>query len=104
MVERERSRELAAMLTTLANINAGAPPDMREPCFIDEAADMLLALERDLAAARAENDKLREALECIAEEHDAGRHDGLPEPCPAHDADTMFAIACAALAEKEPAK
>ena len=56
----------------------------------------------DLAAARAENDKLREALECIAEEHDAGRHDGLPEPCPAHDADTMFAIACAALAEKEP--
>ena len=58
----------------------------------------------DLSAARAENDKLREALECIAEEHDAGRHDGLPEPCPAHDADTMFAIACAALAEKEPAK
>ena len=70
------------------------------PGLIDE----LDRIERDLAAARAENDKLREALECIAEEHDAGRHDGLPEPCPAHDADTMFAIACAALAEKEPAK
>lgn len=70
------------------------------PGLIDE----LDRIERDLASARAENDKLREALECIAEEHDAGRHDGLPEPCPAHDADTMFAIACAALAEKEPAK
>ena len=70
------------------------------PGLIDE----LDRIERDLAAARAENDKLREALECIAEEHDAGRHDGLPEPCPAHDADTMFAIACAALAEKEPTK
>ena len=70
------------------------------PGLIDE----LDRIERDLASARAENDKLREALECIAEEHDAGRHDGLPEPCPAHDADTMFAIACAAIAEKEPAK
>ncbi|MFH5927430.1 hypothetical protein [Roseomonas xinghualingensis] len=45
-----------------------------------------------------EVERLRAALETIAEEHDAGRHDGQPEPCPAHDADTMFAIARAALA------
>lgn len=69
-----------------------------------EAAGFSIVQGDALAAAHAENDKLRAALECIAEEHDAGRHDGLPEPCPAHDADTMFAIACAALAEKEPAK
>jgi len=42
-------------------------------------------------------EKLEGALETIAEEHDAGRHDGLPEPCPAHDADTMFAVARQAL-------
>jgi hypothetical protein len=42
----------------------------------------------------------RRALEIIAESHDAGRHDGLPEACPAHDADTMFAIARAALNQK----
>lgn len=41
---------------------------------------------------------LSEALEFIAEEHDAGRHDGLPEPCPAHDAETMWAVARQALA------
>ena len=45
---------------------------------------------------------MREALEFIAEEHDAGRHDGLPEPCPAHDADTMWATARAALATSAP--
>ena len=48
------------------------------------------------AARRAE--KLAEALDEIAEEHDAGRHDGLPEACPAHDDVTMWAIARAALA------
>ena len=42
---------------------------------------------------------LIEALETIAEGHDAGRHDGLPEDYPAHDADMMFAIARAALAK-----
>ena len=42
-------------------------------------------------------EKMEAALEIIAEEHDSGRHDGLPEPCPAHDADTMFAIARQAL-------
>jgi hypothetical protein len=40
---------------------------------------------------------LREALELIAESNDAGRHDGKPEPCPVHDADTMFAVARRAL-------
>ncbi len=55
---------------------------------------------------------LETALREVAQAHDAGRHDGLPEPCPALDADTMFAIARAALAAspeptpvtKEPAR
>ena len=49
------------------------------------------------AAALRRVEKMEAALEIIAEEHDSGRHDGLPEPCPAHDADTMFAIARQAL-------
>jgi hypothetical protein len=44
---------------------------------------------------------LIEALEFIAEGHDVGRHDGLPEDGPAHDADTMFAVARAALSAIE---
>lgn len=62
------------------------------------------ALERELAEARAarlaaEADAaaLRDALEYIAEEHDAGRYDGKPEPCPAHDDVTMWAVARDAL-------
>lgn len=86
-------------VTRAIALAAGVAWMAREP--VDPSLE---EIEMRLIAARAENDKLREALECIAEEHDAGRHDGLPEPCPAHDADTMFAIACAALAEKEPAK
>lgn len=39
---------------------------------------------------RAANAIMHEALTEIAEEIDAGRHDGLPEPAPAHDADVMF--------------
>lgn len=58
-----------------------------------EAAAALRELE-------AERDMLREAVEFIAEAHDAGRHDGLPEPCPAHDAETMFAVARAALQQE----
>lgn len=54
-----------------------------------------------LAAKEAEIAKLREALEFIAEEHDAGRHDGLPEPCPAHDDVTMWATARQALKETD---
>jgi DNA repair exonuclease SbcCD ATPase subunit len=45
---------------------------------------------------------VREALETIAEERDAGRHDGLPEPCPAYDAETMFALARRALSQPLP--
>jgi tagatose-1,6-bisphosphate aldolase non-catalytic subunit AgaZ/GatZ len=41
------------------------------------------------------------ALEAIAEEHDAGRHDGIYEACPAHEADVMFAIARKALEDKQ---
>jgi hypothetical protein len=47
----------------------------------------------------AENARLREALETIAEGRDAGRHDGLPEDYPVHEADLMFAVARAALGE-----
>jgi hypothetical protein len=48
--------------------------------------DHVARQEAQLAAWRA-------ALEFIAESHDAGRHDGLTEPCPAHDAETMWAVA-----------
>lgn len=54
----------------------------------------------EVLAIKAERDRLREAVEFIAEAHDTGRHDGLPEPCPAHDAETMFAVARAALEGK----
>ena len=67
-------------------------PQARE--MIANAADAIEALTR-------ERDEARAALEFIAEAHDAGRHDGLPEPCPAHDADTMWAIAVAALSPKQ---
>lgn len=50
-----------------------------------------------IAASEAELGRLREALEYIAEEHDAGRHDGLPEPCPAHEDVIMWLTARAAL-------
>ena len=50
----------------------------------------------------AKNARLREALEFCAEEQDRGRHDGKPEPGPAHDDVTMWAVARAALAPKEP--
>ena len=45
-------------------------------------------------------EKFRKALDFIAEGIDVGRHDGLPEDGPAHDADTMFAVARAARMEK----
>lgn len=56
---------------------------------------------RDVAALTAERDRLRAALETIAEGCDSGRHDGLPEEHPAHDADIMHYIACEALEAKE---
>lgn len=66
---------------------------------IEDTARAALSSPTPGAALLAERDRLREALEEIAAEHDAGRHDGLPEPCPALDADTMFALARAALKE-----
>lgn len=54
-----------------------------------------------LQAANARAERLRVALETIAEEHDAGRHDGIYEACPAHEADVMFAIARKALEDKQ---
>lgn len=54
-----------------------------------------------IARLEAENRRLREALGFIAEEGDAGRGDGLPEACPAHDDVTMWAAARAALGADE---
>lgn len=65
----------------------------------DEHTNASEIAHRDMIADALERlEVLEEALEEIAEDHDAGRHDGLPEPCPALDADTMFAIARRALA------
>lgn len=52
-------------------------------------------------AAEAERDRLKAALETIAEGRDSGRHDGLPEEHPAHSAVLMHYIACEALEAKE---
>jgi hypothetical protein len=62
-------------------------------------------LEPDARVAEEEVEvaMLREALEYIAEEHDAGRHDGLPEPCPAHDDCSMWLRARAALSPTQEA-
>jgi hypothetical protein len=56
----------------------------------------------ELACLEAANviEKFRKALDFIAEGIDVGRHDGLSEDGPAHDADTMFAVARKALEEK----
>ena len=72
----------------------GRDYDFHENALVYEAADRIEALT-------AENERLREALETIAEERDAGRHDGLPEPCPAHEDVTMWAIARAALGDTQ---
>ena len=50
-----------------------------------------------IAELKANTDQLVEALEFIAEESDAGRHDGLPEPCPAHSDYEMWIKAREAL-------
>ena len=66
-----------------------------------EANARLIAMAPTLAARllelEAENKRLREGLEFIAEEIDAGRHDGLPEPSPAHCDVAMWAVARTAL-------
>lgn len=92
----------------------GALQDCRDAMWADNPADgwkeiienanATLAGDGSVRKLEAERDRavadcaaMRDALETIAEAHDAGRHDGLPEPCPAHDAETMFAIATEAL-------
>ena len=66
-------------------------------CVYD--SDDFIPVCKQLADTMRENERLREALEEIAEEHDAGRYDGLPEPCPAHDDLHMWFLARAALGE-----
>ena len=63
--------------------------------------ETVLALLSERAELLAAVERMRGALDTISEGHDAGRHDGLPEDYPAHDADTMFAIARAALTTGE---
>jgi len=63
-----------------------------------EAAELA---NNENAELRAERDRLKAALETIAEGCDSGRHDGLPEEHPAHDADIMHYIACEALEGRE---
>jgi len=83
----ERLRRLKPVLSTPQHGGwVGQPRNPDGP----EAADTLERQAAELA-------RMREALETIAESHDAGRHDGLPEDSPAHDAETMFAIARATL-------
>lgn len=55
----------------------------------------------DVSALQGEVERLRAALEFIAEGRDVGRHDGLPEDGPAHDGDTMFFVARQALGEQQ---
>jgi hypothetical protein len=70
----------------------------------DRIAVELRAAAQEIRHLRAVNAELLAALDQIAQERDAGRHDGLLEPCPALDADTMWAIARAALSESDGAK
>jgi len=55
-------------------------------------------MSRRMERAEARAEWLEAALQFIAEEHDAGRHDGLPESCPAHDEYVMWEAAREALA------
>jgi hypothetical protein len=72
--------------------------DLSRALIMERNADAML--HQSLTSLRADKAALVEALEQIAEEHDAGRHDGLPEPCPAHDDVLMWTIARAALAKE----
>lgn len=68
--------------------------------FQADGPDRWTRLNARIAELEAERDRLREALDYIAEEHDAGRHDGKPEPCPAHSDYFMWLKARAALTPK----
>jgi hypothetical protein len=71
------------------NLDLGLSDDQR----MELARLFRLALDQGCTSFRC-------ALEQIAEEHDAGRHDGLPEPCPAYDdPHTPWLIARAALSD-----
>ena len=54
-------------------------------------------IEALIEKLEAENARFKDALEEIAEESDSGRHDGLPEPCPAHEDVVMWLRAREAL-------
>ena len=61
-------------------------------------------IARELTQLRDDNERLREALDQIAESQDRGRYDGHPEPGPAYDEPyTPWLIARQALiADGEP--
>jgi hypothetical protein len=56
-------------------------------------SEVQIALQAEIESLRAENERLRAALEQIAESRDAGRHDGLPEPYPVFNQYEMWSIA-----------
>ena len=66
--------------------------------FVDDAAYIVATQPRVMRELIERLERYERALEQIAEEHDAGRHDGLPEPCPAHEAGVMWHVARSALA------
>jgi hypothetical protein len=95
---RKLAEELIAADVPLTREAAAALLELE--AYNDEHQSLHSLLQIRVEKLEAERDGLREALETIAEERDAGRHDGLPEPCPALDAETMFAVARAALEGK----
>lgn len=101
-------RAVARGSHTVENVMAALTPDiatleaelLEQARIVGAGGERELALMAKVTALEAEVARLREALVFIAEEHDAGRHDGLPEPCPAHDDITMWIAARAALGEQ----
>lgn len=75
--------------------------DYGQPFYFDPrlralALDAIMPILESHCATGA-TARFRDALETISEGCDSGRHDGLPEDGPIHDAATMFAIARNAL-------
>lgn len=85
----DQAEDFAAITPTLAALRT----QLKELQQYAEASD------KAVEVLKAENERLREALEHIAEERDVGRHDGLPEAGPAHEDYVMWLVARAALAE-----
>lgn len=96
---------LEAMAEKLQRETKAAGYWMERFCASENERDqMLIDLEeyrRDVAKLTEERDRLKAALETIAEGRDSGRHDGLPEEHPAHSAVLMHYIACEALEGRE---